>query len=75
MRAKQIVKTRGVNWIQGNAETSLPVAVNIFGVKALPTKVLIGRDGKIIAAIGEKDDTEKVVADAMEKQKLVVSSQ
>jgi thiol-disulfide isomerase/thioredoxin len=70
VRAKQIVKTRGVNWIQGNSETSLPVAVNIFAVTKLPTKVLIGRDGKIIAMIGEKDDTEKAVADAMEKQKI-----
>jgi thiol-disulfide isomerase/thioredoxin len=75
VRARQIVKTRGVNWSLGNSETSLPIAVNIFGVKALPTKVLIGRDGKVIAKIGEKDDTEKAVADAMEKQKLVVSSQ
>jgi len=75
VRAKQIVKTRGAIWTHGNSETSLPVAVNLFGVKVLPTKVLIGRDGKIIAKIGEKDDTEKAVADAMEKQKLVVSSQ
>ena len=75
VRARQIVKTRGVNWIQGNSETSLPVAVKIFDVKALPTKVLIGRDGKIIAKIGEKDDTEKAVADAMAAQKSVVSSQ
>ena len=74
VRAKQIVKTRGVNWIQGNSDTSLPVAVDIFGVKALPTKVVIGRDGKIIAKIGEKDDTEKVVADAMAVQKSAVSS-
>ncbi len=64
-RAIQIVATRGVTWPQGNSATSLPVAVNNFGVKALPTKVLIGRDGKIIARLGEKDDTEKVVADAM----------
>jgi len=67
VRARQIVKTRTVNWVQGNSETSLPVAVNIFGVKHLPTKVLIGRDGKIIAKIGEKDDTEKAVVDAMAK--------
>ncbi|HJS50433.1 MAG TPA: TlpA disulfide reductase family protein [Pyrinomonadaceae bacterium] len=73
VRAKQIVKTRGVNWIQGDSKTSLPVAVNIFDVKALPTKILIGRDGKIIAKIGEKDDTEKVVADAMAK--TVISGQ
>jgi len=75
VRAKQIVKTRGAIWSHGNSETSLPVAVKIFGVTQLPTKVLIGRDGKIIAKIGEKDDAEKVVTDAMEKQKPVVSSQ
>ena len=73
VRAKQIVKTRGVNWIQGDSKTSLPVAVNIFDVKALPTKILIGRDGKIIAKIGEKDDMEKVVGDAMAK--AVISGQ
>ncbi len=64
-RARQIVKTRGAVWTQANAATSLPVAMNVFGVKHLPTKVLIGRDGKIIARIGEKDDTEKIVAAAM----------
>lgn len=64
-RAAQIVKVRGVTWPQANSATSLPVAVNVFGVKALPTKVLIGRDGKIIARLGEKDDTEKIVAEAM----------
>jgi len=64
-RAIQIVTTRGVTWPQGNSATSLPVAVNNFGVKVLPTKILIGRDGKIIARLGEKDDTEKIVADAM----------
>ena len=64
-RAIQIVTTRGVTWPQANSATSLPVAVNNFGVKALPTKILIGRDGKIIARLGEKDDAEKIVADAM----------
>lgn len=65
VRARQIVKTRGAIWTQANAVSSLPVATNLFGVKHLPTKVLIGRDGKIIARIGEKQDTEKVVTDAM----------
>ena len=66
-RARQIVKTRGAVWTHANAKSSLPIAVNIFGVKVLPTKILVGRDGKIIAKLGEKDDTEKIVADAMEK--------
>lgn len=66
-RARQIVKTRGAAWTHANAKSSLPIAVNTFGVKVLPTKILVGRDGKIIAKLGEKDDTEKVVADAMAK--------
>jgi len=64
-RAQQIVTTRGVTWLQGNSETSLPVAQKIFAVKALPTKIVIGRDGKIIARLGEKDDIDKIVSAAM----------
>ena len=64
-RAKKIVAARGVTWTQANAETALPLAVKTFQVKALPSKILIGADGKIIARIGEKDDTEKIVAAAM----------
>lgn len=67
-RAKQIVTTRGAIWTQADAASSLPIAVNTFSVKALPTKVLIGRDGKVIAILREKDDTEKAVADAMAKK-------
>jgi thiol-disulfide isomerase/thioredoxin len=66
-RARQIVKTRAVTWTQANATSSLPVAINLFEVKVLPTKILVGRDGKIIAKLGEKDDTEKIVAAAMAK--------
>lgn len=64
-RAKQIVKARGVMWLQADAKTSLPIAVNVFGVTALPTKVIVDGDGNVLAKIGEKDDTEKIVAGIM----------
>ena len=67
-RARQIVKARGVNWLQADAATSLPVAVKVFGVTALPTKVVVDGDGQIFARIGEKDDTEKVVASIMSRK-------
>ncbi len=67
-RAKQIVKTRGVTWLQANAATSLPIAVNIFGVTALPTKVIVDGEGRILAKIGEKADTEKIVAEIMARK-------
>lgn len=66
-RAKQIVAAKGAIWTHANAATALPIATKTFGVKSLPTKILVGRDGKIIARIGEKDDTEKIIAEAMAK--------
>jgi thiol-disulfide isomerase/thioredoxin len=65
IRARQIVKTRGAIWNHANSASSLPIATKVFAVEHLPTKILIGRDGKVIARIGEKDDTEKIVTDAM----------
>lgn len=60
-RAKQIVTARGVSWTQATSETAVPVAVKVFNVKALPTKILIDPEGKIIAMIGEKDDLTGIV--------------
>ena len=68
VRAKQIVKARGVIWPQANAATSLPIAVKVFGVKALPAKIIVNGDGQILARIGEKEDTEKIVAGIMAKK-------
>ena len=65
LRAKQIVKARGVTWLQADAKTSLPIAVNVFGVTALPTKIIVDGEGNVLAKIGEKDDTEKIVAGIM----------
>ena len=67
-RARQIVKVRGVNWPQANAATALPIAVKVFGVTALPTKVIVDGEGNILARIAEKDDTEKIVAEIMAKR-------
>lgn len=72
-RAIQIVTSRGVTWPQADSDSSLPVAEKIFSVKVLPTKVLIGRDGKIIARIGEKDDTDKIVSAAMAANSTVAN--
>ncbi|MFZ1700605.1 MAG: TlpA disulfide reductase family protein [Pyrinomonadaceae bacterium] len=64
-RAKQIVSTKGAIWTHANAETALPLAVKTFKVEALPAKILVGRNGEILAKIGEKEDTEAIVAAAM----------
>lgn len=60
-KARRIVTTRGVNWTIATSETAVPVATKIFGVESLPTKILIDKDGKVIAEIGEKDDLLMIV--------------
>ena len=67
-RAKQIVSTRGVDWTVATSETALPAAKE-FQVESLPTKILIGRDGKVIARIGEKDDLAGVVEKLLAENK------
>lgn len=59
--AKRIVATRNVNWTVATSETAVPVATKMFGVESLPAKILIGKDGKIIAVVGEKDDLSGIV--------------
>lgn len=59
--AKQIALTRKIIWTIATSETSVPVATKIFGIEALPAKILIDKDGKIIAVVSEKDDLETIV--------------
>ena len=58
-KAREIVSKRGVNWTQSTSESSLAVAVELFGIESLPAKFLIDRSGKVVAQIkniSELDD-------------------
>ena len=68
-QAQKIVATRGVNWTQATSTTAVPVASKVFGVKSLPTKILIDKDGKVIARIGEKDDLKAIVEKLLSEAK------
>lgn len=61
-RAKMIVTTRGANWTQATSVTAVPVANKLFGVKSLPTKILIDPEGRIIARIKEGKELDAVLA-------------
>jgi hypothetical protein len=65
-RARQIVSTRGVTWTQATADTAVPVAVKVFGVSSLPTKILIDPQGKIIARITEAAELDQLLADLLD---------
>src|SRR5262249_18593165 len=60
-RAKMIVLTRGVTWPQATSQTAVPVAVKVFGVESLPTKILIGPQGKVIARIKERKELDELL--------------
>lgn len=68
-RAKQVVTTRGVSWPQAVSASALPIAKKVFNVKALPTKILIDKEGKEIARIGEKDDLTGIVEKLLSDKK------
>jgi thiol-disulfide isomerase/thioredoxin len=61
MKAREIVSTRGVVWTQATAESSLPVAVGSFGVESLPSKILINRNGQIVARVKDVADLDKLL--------------
>ncbi len=60
-RAKTIVKTRGVTWPQASSKTAVPVAVSMFGVESLPTKILVDPQGKIVARIKEGKELDELL--------------
>jgi thiol-disulfide isomerase/thioredoxin len=60
-RAREIVRTRGVTWTQATSETSVPVAVKIFGIENLPAKILIDPEGRIVARIKEGSDLDAIL--------------
>jgi thiol:disulfide interchange protein DsbD len=68
-QARKIVSSRGVVWTQATAETAAPIAKKVFDVKALPTKILIDRDGKVLARITENDDLVGTVEKLLTEKK------
>jgi thiol-disulfide isomerase/thioredoxin len=61
-RAREIVSTRGVTWTQATTETAVPVAVRIFGVNSLPAKILIDRDGRLVARVKTSSELDELLA-------------
>ncbi len=61
-RAKQIVVRRGAGWTHATAATAVPIAMKIFGVEKLPTKILIDAQGKIVARVEEGVELDQLLA-------------
>ena len=60
-RAREIVRTREVPWTQATTATSVPVAVRVFGVNSLPSKVLIDRDGRVIGRVKTTSELDELL--------------
>jgi thiol-disulfide isomerase/thioredoxin len=61
-RAREIVSTRGVTWTQATNDTSVPVAVKVFGIDNLPVKILIDRDGRVVARVKTSAELDQLLA-------------
>jgi len=60
-KAREIVRTRGVTWMQATSESSLPVAVGRFGIESLPAKILIDRNGRIVSRIKDVANLDELL--------------
>lgn len=67
MKAREIVKTRGVSWTQSTSESSGPVALK-FVIDNLPAKILIDRSGKVVARIKTVSELDELLPGLLSAQ-------
>jgi thiol-disulfide isomerase/thioredoxin len=60
-RGHKIVGDLGAVWKHANNTTAVPLAVNLFAAKTLPTKVLIDSNGKIAARIKKVEELDALL--------------
>jgi thiol-disulfide isomerase/thioredoxin len=61
-QAKKVAAAKGAVWTHATSATAVPVAGKLFKVSSLPTKILVDKEGKFIAKIGEKDDLAAILS-------------
>ena len=67
-QAKKVAAAKGAVWTHATAATAVPVANKVFKVQILPTKILIDREGKVVAWVKEKDDLDAMLAKLLAKE-------
>ncbi len=66
-RGKAVAKRFSTNWTMVEPKSSLNAATKVLKVEALPTKILIDREGKIIQLIKPNDDLAKILSELFDK--------
>jgi thiol-disulfide isomerase/thioredoxin len=61
-RARHIVADRGAVWSHATNATAVPLAMKVFSARTLPTKVLIDRQGKVVARIKKVEELDVLLA-------------
>ncbi len=69
-RARQIIRTHRILWTQATAETAVPVAVRVFGVQSLPAKILLDREGKILARFKDGKELDEMLGRLLSKTEV-----
>jgi thiol-disulfide isomerase/thioredoxin len=68
-RARKIVVDRGAVWVHANNEAAVPLAVKLFGAKMLPTKVLIDRQGRVVARIKKVEELDRLLPGLLDEKR------
>lgn len=66
-RARQIVASKGADWLHASPDAAVPLGLNVFGVKSLPTKILIDPAGKVVAVVKEAAELDRLLEQLLGK--------
>jgi thiol-disulfide isomerase/thioredoxin len=64
-QAKKLAAAKGAVWTHANTATTALVANKIFNLQTLPAKILIDREGKVVAWVTAKDDLDAILAELL----------
>ena len=64
-QALAVVARFGTDWTHANTRTAVPVAVKIFNVESLPTKILVDPQGKLIKVIKNREELDRLLAELL----------
>ncbi|HYW72967.1 MAG TPA: protein-disulfide reductase DsbD domain-containing protein [Pyrinomonadaceae bacterium] len=67
LKAREIVKTRGVTWPQATPHSSLPIAGS-FGIENLPGKILVDKSGKVVGRVKNVSELDALLPGLLNSQ-------
>jgi thiol-disulfide isomerase/thioredoxin len=64
-QAHAVIARFATDWTHANTRTAVPVAVKIFNVESLPTKILVDPQGKLIKVIKNREELDRLLTELL----------